>query len=286
MAGMTCSATLGVCVAGASTTDAGTTPTTTCSVIANTSVVGTAGSCQQLSRDTSACEPARKAAGLSGFWLKFSCRVALSVVNVSGKKLVHIATDGTPDHKTIYWPTTNGCYEAEPGTSPNPNRIATQSIIMDVPQVPTAGSGTTREIGGAVGIVLNGVAIFPNYAAPGDDIFLESDRFDWCQGHPEKTGMYHHHSEPWSITHDDAAFVGVLLDGYPLYGRKDSDGTYPSGLDANGGHTKATIDSTTPTYHYHVNKQSKTYASGETRTVWFLTTGTYHGVAGICTSGC
>lgn len=266
--------------------DTAITTSTACAVAANTTVLGTAGSCKVLSRDTSSCEAGRRAAGLSGFWLKFSCRVTLSVATIGDKKYVHVASDGMPDHATNYWPTSSACREDEPGTSPNPNLIAKQSLIMDIPQVATPGSGTMREIGGAVGFVLNGVPIFANYAAPGDDIYLESDHFDWCQGHPQMTGMYHHHSEPWSITHDDDAFVGVLLDGYPLYGRKDSDGTYPTDLDSNGGHTKITADSPTPTYHYHVNKQSKTYPSGDTRTVWFLTTGTYHGAPGTCPSGC
>jgi hypothetical protein len=287
MMGMACSEALGICTPPMPA-DAGAADTTSgiCSVTANTTVTGTAGSCQLLSRDTSACAASRTAAGLSGFWLKLSCRVALSVVTIDGKQYVRAASDSVPDHKTMYWPSTNACYTSEPGTSANPNKIATKAIVMNIPKTAMVGSGTAREIGGPVGLVLNGVVIFPNYAAPGDDIFLESEHFDGCQGHPEKTGTYHHHSEPWSVTHDDASFVGVLLDGYPLYGRKDADGTYPKDLDANGGHIKATGDSATPAYHYHVNKQSKSYPDGTTRSEWFLTTGTYHGVAGSCASGC
>src|SRR4051812_37054281 len=40
--------------------------------------VANAAECHVLERDTSACAEARKAAGLSGYWLKLSCRVSLS----------------------------------------------------------------------------------------------------------------------------------------------------------------------------------------------------------------
>jgi hypothetical protein len=51
---------------------------------------------------------------------------------------------------------------------------------------------------------------------------------------------------------DLSAVVGVLLDGFPLYGPVERDGTTPVELDACGGHVGLTPDHQRPIYHYHV----------------------------------
>ena len=54
--------------------------------------------------------------------------------------------------------------------------------------------------------------------------------------------------------------IGVLLDGYPVYGRRDPDQSLPT-LDAFGGHTGFTVDSpSTAVYHHHLNEQTSTHA--------------------------
>ncbi|OJT27457.1 hypothetical protein BO221_05675 [Archangium sp. Cb G35] len=93
------------------------------------------------------------------------------------------------------------------------------------------------------------------------------------------------HSEPYAISYDDARFIGVMRDGYPIYGRKDADGSAPT-LDSAGGHTGVTADSpTTPVYHYHVHEQTSTSSGTLGQKQWFITTGTYRGAPGGCT-GC
>ncbi len=73
-----------------------------------------------------------------------------------------------------------------------------------------------------------------------------------------------------------------MRDGYPIYGRKDSDGSLPT-LDGAGGHTSVTPDSpSTAVYHYHVNEQTSTTAGTAGQKQWFLTTGTYHGTPAAC----
>jgi hypothetical protein len=129
------------------------------------------------------------------------------------------------------------------------------------------------------------VPIFGNFAAPGDDIFNEALTFDRCAGHPQQTGMYHYHSEPTSITQDDASLIGVMRDGYPIYGRKDADGTYPT-LDDDGGHTGVTAQSpSTPVYHYHVNEQTSTGSRTAGQKQWFITKGRFHSAPAAC-GGC
>lgn len=235
--------------------------------------------CAILDRDTSVCDAARDAAGITGVYRHFSCRVTLTVAGAG----VSAASDGRPDHASNYYASSDPCWESYTGAIQNPNSIAKKSYSMVFPSAPNTTS-RTMSMSAVVGLAVNGVPIYGNFAAPGDDIFEESRTFDRCGGHPQMQGAYHHHAEPLSITYDDHRFVGVMRDGYPIYGRRDVDDTYPS-LDVYGGHTSATPDSTTPVYHYHVNEQTSSTAGTAGEKQWFLTTGTYRGAPGSCT-GC
>jgi hypothetical protein len=174
----------------------------------------------------------------------------------------------------------NVCWESYTGAIQNPNRLASYAYTLSLPRAPNTTAG--RQMSAIVGIAVNGVAIFGNYAAPGDDIYTEARTFDRCGAHPQGGGVYHYHAEPYAITNDDSRFAGVMLDGYPIYGRKDADGTYPQNLDQYGGHTSATPDSVTATYHYHVNEQTSTTQGTAGQKQWFLTTGSYRGSPGSC----
>src|SRR5438477_1446097 len=110
---------------------------------------------------------------------------------------------------------------------------------------------------GPVGLAVNGVAIFDNQAAPGDDIFTEARSFDRCGGHPAPGGAYHYHSEPYAISSDDSRLIGVLRDGYFVYGRRDADGTLPT-LDAHGAHLAVPPGGASPAWHYHLIEQTST----------------------------
>jgi hypothetical protein len=255
---------------------------TGCTLTANTSTVSTApNGCALLARDASACAACRAAMGLGGFWLKFSCRVGMSVGSNGAVQFVRLNSDSQPDYKTDYFQPSNACY-ANLGTHLNPNRIGVVAVSMNIPLSPNT---TPSSLPGTIGLGVNGVLLFSNAAAPGDDIYLEASTFDRCQGHPTQKSVYHYHSEPYSISYDDASFIGVLRDGNPLYGRRDMDGSMPT-LDAYGGHTGTTPDSATPVYHYHVNLQTSTSSTSAGMQAWFLTTGTLRGTAGACTGGC
>lgn len=283
--------TLGVvvlCAACGSTsgTSASSTSSTssTCSLTDKTTQTSTVTSgCYLLDRDTSSCQQSRIDQGLSGYWLKFSCRVTLTKTTSGSSSVVVAQADGQPDYKSNYFATTNACYEAYTGATQNPNLIVAQSYEM---QFPVSQSTTSQSMGlGIVGLAVNGVPVFSNVAAPGDDIYTEVLTFDKCRAHPQTSGQYHYHSEPYAISYDDSNFIGVMRDGYPIYGRKDSDGSYPT-LDAAGGHTTVTVDSpSTAVYHYHVNEQTSTNSGTLGQTQWFITTGTYHGAPSTC-SGC
>ena len=144
----------------------------------------------------------------------------------------------------------------------NPNRIATQSLVLRVPSVPAAASPSDTPMG-PIGIATNGVALFNQYAAGRSPLTSEILTFDRYNGHPQQTGQYHYHLEPlWLTSRDgEAALIGVLLDGYPVYGPRESGGALPTGLDTCNGHTHATADFPSGTYHYHVTTNSP-YISG------------------------
>lgn len=75
---------------------------------------------------------------------------------------------------------------------------------------------------GVVGMAINGLAIYSSMAANTDNIFAESDSFDQCQGHPDGNDMYHYHSEPYALSYEDDNLIGILRDGYFVYGRYDA----------------------------------------------------------------
>ena len=251
-----------------------------CELTDNTASTSTVtGECALLERDTSACEADRRALGLDGFWLRFSCRVSITRPDADTVQLV---SDDQPDHPSNYFPVDDPCHEVYRPPGLNPNVLQPKHMTASVPRAPSP-SGSAMPLG-TVGIAINGVSLYSNVAAPGDDIYSESASFDRCQGHPTGRSAYHYHSEPWSISSDDAAFIGVILDGYPVYGRRDADGTLPA-LDSAGGHTGPTPDSATPAYHYHVNQQTSTAPGTAGQQVWFITNGQFAGTPGAC-EGC
>jgi hypothetical protein len=191
--------------------------------------------------------------------------------------------DGQPDYESNYFASNDACHEDYDGAIQNPNLIKSQAYVVAFPRTPDTTGGDSR--GGTMGVAMNGVALFNNSAAPGDDIFLEAKTFDRCGAHPNMTGAYHYHSEPYSITYDDSAFVGVLRDGYAVYGRRDPDGTLPADLDEYGGHSGVTSDSpSTPVYHYHVHEEMSTNPSSMGEKQWFIMTNKFRGSTLPCTS--
>lgn len=195
-----------------------------------------------------------------------------------------ITTDNRPDYKSNYFTSSDACYASFSSNVryANPNKLATKSLSITVPYSPSAAGANSATPDGVVGVALNGVAIYDNTAAPGDDIYNEQFTFDKCDGHPDVSSTYHYHDEPSSITSNDDNFIGVLRDGFPIYGRVDyATGLTATGLDAAGGKTGTTEDSpSSSVYHYHANSQTN-----GTYTIYFLTKGLYHGTPGACT-GC
>ena len=118
------------------------------------------------------------------------------------------------------------------------------------------GSTVTTPSKGAVGIAVNGVALYGNADAINRDAYIyESCTFDQCGGHPTPNqGDYHYHEEPnTGCVYTDTAgqhspLFGIFYDGIPVYGELGDNGVAPTDLDSCGGH----VDKTHPFYHYHL----------------------------------
>ncbi|MCB1308770.1 MAG: YHYH protein [Leptospiraceae bacterium] len=190
-------------------------------------------------------------------WIKdnFTCMT----ITVSGGNYV-FSTSDLPPYSSGYYSTSSGCYTNDfpSGNSANPNVISSQNITLTIPATPnTSGSTTTT---GPMGVGVNGVVLFNEDAAPGDTLSAELDTMDSANGHPTDIGMYHYHTEPYKLTNNNSALVGIALDGYPIFGRLETDsstpGTSTPALDANGGHTHVHSTIGSSIYHYHVENTS------------------------------
>ncbi|MGB1103362.1 MAG: YHYH protein [Crocinitomicaceae bacterium] len=185
---------------------------------------------------------------------------------------VVIECAGIPDHKSPYYIGTaweEERYEAYGGANPdyfqNPNRIDEQNFTFRLPLNPAVDPGHELTSLGPIGVALNGVAIFNQYAAPGDDLSEEINTFDHYNGHPTGTSTYHYHIEPTYLTNTlgQDALIGFLLDGFPVYGPME-DGTLITNeeLDEYHGHSHATVDFPEGIYHYHITSEDP-YINGD-----------------------
>lgn len=185
-----------------------------------------------------------------------------ATVSLDGSTVV-IRTTDVPDHVSPYFGTGSGSYEApQAGMQINANRIASQSIVLRVPVSPTAATASDTPLG-PMGVAVNGVVLFNQYAAGRVPLTNEILSFDRYNGHPSPSNQYHYHVEPLWLTQSrgKAALIGVLLDGFPVYGTIDESGSAPSDLDSCNGHTGVTTEYPQGIYHYHVTS-APPYISG------------------------
>jgi hypothetical protein len=185
---------------------------------------------------------------------------------VDGNFIV-IKTNDLPDHKSPYY--TGNMYEAYNGTNTsfnkNPNSISSQSLTFRIPLNPAKASANSATPLGSIGISLNGVPFYNQYAGPSQPLTSEINSFDQYNGHPQMTGQYHYHVEPLYLTTNKGkdALLGFLLDGFPVYGPLENGKTLTdSDLDALHGHASATTDYPNGIYHYHITAAAP-YINGD-----------------------
>ena len=174
---------------------------------------------------------------------------------------ITIRSTGAPDHKSAYYLSGNPLYEAFSGTTfggftfaINPNRISTLNYTFKIPANPVVAVTHAATPLGPIGVSLNGVPFFNQYAGPNQPLTGEIVSFDQWWGHPAPGGAYHYHVEPKYLTTVKSTkwgILGFLLDGFPVYGPQEENATLATNLDVYHGHTHATADYPAGIYHYH-----------------------------------
>lgn len=180
-------------------------------------------------------------------------------IMLDGDEVV-IETNGMPNHTSPYWssdhplyvaPTVTSSAEMAPGNIDEFNG----SYTLRVPASPTKASSTSSTGLGSIGLAVSGATIYNDEEGPNVPLDNAVGSLDYTAGH---TGpqSYHYHLEPKAWSEDDDKLIGIISDGFFLYGRKcNSTGTYPTDLDASGGHISTTQHTTTEEYHYHIQNE-------------------------------
>jgi len=184
----------------------------------------------------------------------------------SDGSFVTIKSNALPDHKSVYYVGTNSLYENFSGTTyggltfaKNPNTIISQTLTFKIPLNPKEATTHSATPGGPIGITLNGVPFFNQYAAMNAPLTNEANGFDKYWGHPQQQGQYHYHVEPIYLTtvkYNKSTLLGFLLDGFPVYGPEENGAAVTNAmLDVYHGHTHATADFPNGIYHYHITAE-------------------------------
>ena len=170
---------------------------------------------------------------------------------VSGGSRVITTNDLPRDHTTGVFPVqpSDPAYQYDR----NPNQIAAQSLTYTLSAEPKLESQPAC-LGGEVGVMLTGVALFDAFDAGGRDAGAWEVQ-DGCNGHPQISSEYHYHTLSSCIQDTNVdTVIGFALDGLPITGPKVGDNNIltTSDLDECHGITSTiTLDGQqVETYHY------------------------------------
>ena len=173
-----------------------------------------------------------------------------------------VTTNDLPSHKSVYYKGTqweSALYEPYTSSTFQSNNapIASQNITFRIPAKPVVASIHKATPLGPIGIAVNGVCFFNQYAGNGQKLgAMEINSFDQYKGHcTPMNNQYHYHVEPTYLTQTKGteALMGFLLDGFPVYGPVENGKTLSnSDLDIYHGHIGKTKEYPNGIYHYHI----------------------------------
>jgi hypothetical protein len=149
----------------------------------------------------------------------------------------------------------------------NPNRIQPQALRYVLPAQPQVAARPSCLNAGPIGVLRDGVVLFDALDAQQRDAPAH-EVLDHCQGHPERTGEYHHHDIPDCLLDQatgPATLVGYALDGFGVYVERDAQGNLltNASLDACHGRTSAVPwDGQTVTMYHYVATREYPYTLG------------------------
>ncbi|MGB5819914.1 MAG: YHYH protein [Saonia sp.] len=174
---------------------------------------------------------------------------------------ITIDSNGLPNHTSPYWATTEPLYiEPVVASHLTPGGIGSGSFVVTVPSAPEIAASSSATGLGPIGISVTGVPIFNDTEGPNRPLEEEiAQTFDYAGAHNGPSG-YHYHVESSDVpentvlSHDDEKLVGIMADGFLIYGRRcNSTGDYPTDLDVSGAHASSTQHSDGEEfYHYHI----------------------------------
>lgn len=201
-------------------------------------------------------------------------------IYLDGNEVV-IESNGMPNHTSPYWSNTT----ARTATDPMGNILNTPaaaenhplfveptatsyesmapgniddfngSYTLRIPISPSLASSSSSTGLGAIGMAVSGAMIYNDEEGPNVPLDDAVPSLDYTAAH---TGpqSYHYHLEPKAWSDDDDKLIGIIADGFFLYGRKCySTGTYPTDLDESGGHFGVTQHNAEGEYHYHIQNE-------------------------------
>jgi len=191
-------------------------------------------------------------------WIKdnFVCsRIYLLTEN--NVEYIVIETDDVPNHNSPYHGEDSEYYESVPeGNNEQNFDFEEQEFVIKFPVTPTTDDPAVN-VPGACGVAVNGVVFYQGSSSTGslDD---ELQTMDNGNGHVSGGSLqYHYHGSPLYVDDHETSLLGIMLDGYPVYGNKEENGDEPTDLDTTGddptyGHTHPTSHFPNGTFHYHI----------------------------------
>ncbi|KAL3832001.1 hypothetical protein ACJMK2_023685 [Sinanodonta woodiana] len=137
-----------------------------------------------------------------------------------------LKSNGIPKHPTGVFPNKD-----------NPNTISEQNYEYLIPKNPMRLDNDKNSESdyecldmGVIAFASNGVPLFNPYSAEGFNAVEGpcSEVFDGCNAHPDTLGRYHYHQFPnclYGVPEKYSRLYGVALDGFPIYGPYEIDGS-------------------------------------------------------------
>ncbi len=157
--------------------------------------------------------------------------------------------------------------------------ITETPLDVDITLNPVYSDTVTETSLGIIGVAISGAQIFNDYEDQDRSFVAVDDNFtvdgvtfvDTCNGHPLALnaggGNYHYHGVPYCITDaidvegEHSTMLGVLADGFPIYGPTDEDGVAVdrADLDECNGEFGPTPEFPDGIYHYHIMEDMSPY---------------------------
>lgn len=165
----------------------------------------------------------------------------------SDDRYFYVESRGIPDHPLMVG------IRAWQQQVPLPHQyVGDNAWQIPLEPVPAANPATAKKrfLRGAIALAVNGVPIFNPLNNRGEDAFLLGE-LDEYGGHCGRADDYHYHIAPVHLEkHVGKGMpIAYALDGYPIFGYTEPDGSAVKGLDQFNGHEDAAGN-----YHYHASK--------------------------------